>query len=384
MLRAAARAMLGLAFALLLLEGLVRAHHLVRHQLLGGTARPYDRAIYAAYDPSEAAAVTASIRDRRRLKFEPHPYLMYRPVPGQRLPTIAINRHGLRGPEWDADPARYDIVLLGGSAVYGSGALDDARTVAGYLQQAADARWPRQRVQVINAGLDGYTSTQERILFEQEFREQADAILLLNGINDIYSATLYDGDRVGYPETFRDYEARIQRPLRRALDRALAYSMLYEKMRRRVATLASRAARRQAGAEARRADLLAMRDRYLANLRLLRQVSRPGTPIIACLQPVLLLDHKPLAESEHAILRREVQWGYNVEDPVAFMDEAYRTLLAAAPALAREGIRLVDGRDVFASEPAAVYIDPVHFSDRGQRLVAERLARELAPALERR
>lgn len=377
------RAALGLAFAWLLLEGLVRADHIVRHQLLGGSVAPFEQAIYAAYDPADQAAVTASIQDRRRLRFEPHPFLLYRPVPGQRLGTIMINQRGLRGPDWDPS-ARYHVVLLGGSAVYGSGALDDARTIAGYLQAEAQRRWPERRVQVLNAGMDGFTSTQERILFEQEFSGQADAVLLFDGINDMYSATLYTGDRIGYPETFQEYERRIRHPVAQAVDRLLTHSMLYEKMRRRIVTLLERSQRVAQGAEGRRRDVALMRDRYVRNLRLLRAVAGPRVPVIACLQPMILRGSKTLAPSEEAIRRREARWGYKVDDAPAYMAEAYGALLAAAPELSRDGVRLVDFGDVFTNEREPLYIDPVHFSDQGHRLVAERLADELGRAMERR
>lgn len=382
-MRALGKAALGVLAACLLLEVVARLHDLVRYHWGGsGSVGAYQEVVYAAYPAEQRAAVTASTDDRRRLRFDPHPFLLYAPRPSQSLSTIHINARGLRGPEWRSGAEVRHIVVLGGSAVYGSGALDDARTIPGYLGQLIREQYPSRSIEVINAGVDGYTSTQERILLEERLLEVADCVVIFDGINDIYSATVFDGDRVGFPAEFAEYEQRIRHPVASSLHRFLIRSMAYEKVGRRLGVLAGRARRRSRGPQALEEDLQRMRDHYVRNLRLLRAVTKGRrVPMLVCLQPTILRDRKALAPSERLIRQREAAWGYKVDDPVWLMERAYALLLAEAPALAREGIQFVDFSDVFSEQQEAIYIDPVHFSDRGHRLVAQRIFGLLRPVL---
>lgn len=68
------------------------------------------------------------------------PVVLYRNRPGQQGPWFTINSHGYRGPELRRAGSKTPrIVLLGGSAAFGTGLASDAETLAAALVSATGA-----------------------------------------------------------------------------------------------------------------------------------------------------------------------------------------------------------------------------------------------------
>lgn len=111
---------------------------------------------------------------------------------------VATNDHGLRSDlsllemaaqaRRNSAQGRRNVLLLGSSAAFGEGALDDARTIAGYLA----AKLPADRFQVFNLAQGGYIcGTELAMLSLVGVYLEPDYVLVMDGFNDAISTT-YD------------------------------------------------------------------------------------------------------------------------------------------------------------------------------------------------
>lgn len=115
--------------------------------------------------------------------------LMWRSAPGvhagERV-SYLINAQGRRGPE--SDPVKktgvYRLMTLGGGAVYGVGVAE--QETFPFLAGARLGERLRRRVEVINGAVPGYSSTQARLVFEQQVDQcQPDAVILAGSEDDL-------------------------------------------------------------------------------------------------------------------------------------------------------------------------------------------------------
>jgi lysophospholipase L1-like esterase len=132
----------------------------------------------------------------------PHPYLAYAGRPDFRVePTekspllVSHNSLGLNGPEatWEKPEGVYRIVCLGGSSTYGIGPSSTFTNWPVILQQELNLRGLAKPVEVLNLGLQGYSTFESQInlaLRGVEFRP--DLVLVYHTINDMRCA-LYPG-----------------------------------------------------------------------------------------------------------------------------------------------------------------------------------------------
>ncbi len=128
--------------------------------------------------------------------FQPHPYVGYILSPGAASPpgsilNFSVNAMGFRGENISlSKPARtFRIACLGGSTTYGSADKGDATTWPAQLEQELNnslpAGSPYKSVEVINAGVVGYTSMESFVNFKMRVMPlEPDLVILYHGIND--------------------------------------------------------------------------------------------------------------------------------------------------------------------------------------------------------
>ncbi len=122
--------------------------------------------------------------------------LLWKPVPGFERGYVRINSAGLRGPDvGPKEPGRTRILLVGDSVTFGIRTPWE-NTLGFFLEQMLNSRPDAQEVEVLNAGVIGYTSHQGRILLEQRLREfQPDWVIVTFGYNDHHNAQLSDREK---------------------------------------------------------------------------------------------------------------------------------------------------------------------------------------------
>ena len=112
-------------------------------------------------------------------------YKMIRP--DQHYPTISINSHGFRGPEFEVQKPEgaYRVFVIGGSSAFGAGTADNA-TIPAHLERMYRESELPFRVEVINAGIPGGQSYIEHMLVRDRILGMdPDLLIVYDGYNDI-------------------------------------------------------------------------------------------------------------------------------------------------------------------------------------------------------
>ncbi len=135
--------------------------------------------VYGGWDPFGVCRTSLALEDRR-LGHALNPALDR---------SYRINRHGLRGPDFDdrKAPGEVRILAVGDSITFGWDLSEDEDTYPGQLQALLDARaGAGRRIRVINAGVPRYTSEQVlRLLRERGASLQPDLVVACVGWNDL-------------------------------------------------------------------------------------------------------------------------------------------------------------------------------------------------------
>ena len=114
---------------------------------------------------------------------------------------------------------------------------------------------------------------------------------------------------------------------------------------------------------------------YAENLRMLEALARQYSfNAYFFLQPQLLISGKPPTDAERAVRDADAHWR---EETLLYRDfyAAYRShvYLASNP-------RFFDISGIFEGMSEEIFADPVHLLPEGNRIVAERIAREIGPS----
>lgn len=162
----------------------------------------------------------------------PHPYLAYAGRPDFRLKLdaprpleVAHNSLGFNGPEttWEKPDGVYRIVCLGGSSTYGIGPSSTFTNWPVLLEQQLNAAGLAKRVEVVNLGLQGYSTFESQVnLALRGVELRPDLVLVYHSINDLRCAL--------YPGVVRDnthwravWPVERPDPLLDALERSYAF-----------------------------------------------------------------------------------------------------------------------------------------------------------------
>ena len=122
-----------------------------------------------------------------------NPYLRSALAPGFRFDTgkyrIEVNSLGFRGPEIAVPktPGTFRIFALGESSTFGwKGARSHDEAWPALLESKLRAAYPARKIEVVNAGVPGYTSIEQRINFMLRISKlQPDALVIYHGNNDL-------------------------------------------------------------------------------------------------------------------------------------------------------------------------------------------------------
>ena len=135
------------------------------------------------------------------MRLQPHPYLSYVTRPNysffdgqKRLPTH--NSLGFRGSEISKikEPGVFRIAAIGGSTTYSSGTNNES-TYPLLLEKALRNKYGYQQVEVINAGVPGYTSWESLVNFQFRVLDlNPDLIIIYHGTNDTHSRLVSSSD----------------------------------------------------------------------------------------------------------------------------------------------------------------------------------------------
>jgi len=268
----------------------------------------------------------------------------------------SINSHGMRGPE-PADPKRgYRIIALGNSCTFGWGvAYED--TWIYQLQTLLHERLPGREVEVINAGVPGYSSLQGKRYFSDELLAlEPDMVLIMFGFNDHYPA---GGDRT-------DSEQELSNAVLVGAQNLLARLRLYRLLRKVLLSAT------QDDSPPRLDDIHGVkrvsRSEFFDNLRELVRTAREHG-----VQPILLL---PPVASREIYLDGAVSNFHRLHE--LYQNEMIR-------ASQYEQAPLVSLQEAFDKHVGLfddAVNDPIHFNEAGHLVAARTIAEVAGPLIE--
>lgn len=117
--------------------------------------------------------------------------------PNQNFETLNVNSFGFRGDEISKEKSdeEYRIFVVGGSTIFGAGALSDKQTIPGFLQSKIDQNNFQKSFEVINAGVPGANSVREHHYIKNFLLEfDPDMIIIYDGLNDAANAIIQKND----------------------------------------------------------------------------------------------------------------------------------------------------------------------------------------------
>jgi len=294
---------------------------------------------------------------RGLLKLMLHPLAGYVNLPDQNTEFFRIDHLGFRGPELGSrEQHRRRVVLVGGSAAFGTGLESDAETLAAQLEQ----RLPD--TEVVNAAIIGLRSGQELALLVSELVDlEPDYVMTLDGWNDFWAI-----QQQATPWSDVNGARQVQEELERL--HALSYAPLHVRLLhlpdvvfaytlRRLGASPLEASGRLGAVEGttRRNDLDGIAARYARNQVKMARISTAfGASFLCVLQPNgdLMQWTRP---SRYTRFRERVK-----------------------TELAREGIAWLDLNDRADVLHHEMFMDPIHLDARGNAVMADILAPTLA------
>jgi lysophospholipase L1-like esterase len=323
------------------------------------------------------------------------PYLGYVLRANQRYPYLHLGRMShletdAAGRVHNGDPGRnprlfarpgaevYRVVLFGGSTMIGQNASDNAHTLPAYVERMLEAKWPGIAFQVINAGVFGYQSTQERLSYELAFRAmRPDLVIFLDGFNDAAAPSVsaqwqaHSSNMIMTPEA---YVAQF------SPSRALAaWASNLLRFPEPLATLAwlRRGLARMApppGAPTGSARVAHYHPDASSQLvenvsGLAAQVEAAGGRAIFALQPFIGAKKPALSEAERGLLLALGDEPKVIGRYFTDFEQAWRGLGASNT----DRIRFLDMTGAFQETATHVYDDIVHYNDAGNEILAARL-----------
>lgn len=180
---------------------------------------------YTSYMPARRAAFVA-----------PNPFLRTALVPGARSRSgtfeVEVNALGFRGDEISASkkPGTFRIFALGESSTFGwKGASTHHQAWPALLEGKLRAAHPGRTIEVVNAGVPGWNSVQQRINFMLRISAlEPDAIVVYHGNNDLQWSWMPD------VETKTVYATKMSRDRHNWRNRLLEHSYVFMEIRKRL------------------------------------------------------------------------------------------------------------------------------------------------------
>jgi len=157
--------------------------------LIGEIASRYWLKHWATKDQYHEFAIYTDI-PAKEWALSPHHYQIYYPTPNYRLDGNAHNSMGYRGPEISRvkPPGVFRIALLGGSSTYDTAIPDNNQTFAAKLQDVLGNTCHASHIEIINAGVPGYTSWESLINLEFHVLDLSpDLVIYSEAVNDVHA-----------------------------------------------------------------------------------------------------------------------------------------------------------------------------------------------------
>lgn len=306
------------------------------------------RALQKEFNAMKARAYI--VRGTRLYLHEPHRSKYYN-----------VNSLGLRGGE--VEPKRkngFNIMLLGGSTVFGDWTKADDQTIPALLQARLQGRYPGRAVTVYNLGVVGYEFQREIDLAKRYWKRlKPDLVLFYHGGNNAFLA--YSSGYFPVRAFNKEDETILVKKIGSGV-------RLFEQLRMLRKRLYGEAWERRSVTEDEKRENLGSfvrgyREDAAAIARFFRE---EGVPVLFVLQPVLATRAGRTVREEGIAQSSERQRS----DFADFYRSFWDALEASREA---DGLEIHNFMDAFDEYEGELYFDPIHVNLAGNRIIADKL-----------
>jgi len=305
-------------------------------------------------------------------QFRLRPYTVFGLIPGYRSDTVNINSLGLRGPEIvEKREGSLRIAVIGGSAVFGGEVPDDNKTFCKLLEKDLKDIYGID-AEVINAGIPGFVSMQELILLEDTLIElNPDLVIVFDGFNDVLTI-LKREKRPNFPWWFSELE--------RVYNTSITKLFMEKKLKKYRPTkfilrwLNERKERRRVKAYDVNARQIWF---YGRNLDMMCHLLKSyGIKTLLVFQPVII--YKPQLSPIEENIIDDLNPDY-IMAVRKMCDMAQDEMSRVAD---MNNVDFLNGMYFFDSFNENIFLDEVHFNQRGHDIVGRRLAEQIVTETE--
>jgi len=265
--------------------------------------------------------------------------------------TYNINSSGFRGPEIEKEKKGFRVLALGNSCTFGWG-VEHEHTWVRQLDKILDNRLSNDNYEVINAGVPGYSSHQGKIAFAKKLVDiKPDMVLIMFGWNDHWAAG----------KNISDIEQQMPSPAIIALQNIFSKMKLYQFMRKMILSVSEKQEFVSLGEQ--KGKRRVSQQEYYLNLAGIALLARQNGA-----QPVFLIP--PIADSKNYFNGSMTQ--------LHLIHLAYQTTMRRVAQM--EHVPLVDLQQEFERYGnlfTDARGDPTHFNEKGHRVTAEAIARQI-------
>jgi hypothetical protein len=326
-------------------------------------------------------------------------FLEYIPRKNSTVKGVHVNQYHLRYDEdfpkiKEANEIR--IFVTGGSTAFGQG-VSQSDTYAYVLEKSLRTQYPKLKIRVIIAAVGGYVSTQERIFFENIVLSlNPDIVMMLSGQNDTYFG--YRGSNIMYEHDFFEIKKGLQGKIKRLPiekgdinyfvdppkyqdydSKILLFidKFLYKKKFPNKATL-------QKAISELSIEPKSVYSFMTRNIHIIKTLCDSiGSKFIFYLQPALFATEKNKLSKFETYMHTSMSTSNFIVGFAAYNYKVYQIYRKLLPVEAlNNGYIFVNGDDAIKFEEKTVFIDEVHFDDRGNRLLAEHMFKVLNPLID--
>lgn len=325
-----------------------------------GVQAPDRRSSSAMGDAAWASDYFSELKAARKTRWQPWSYWRREAFSGR---MINVDDQGIRK-SWQPPQPRYEVWMLGGSTVWGTGARDD-HTLPSALARALYEAGLAARV--VNLGESGYVSGQDqaRLLRRLEQMPAPDAVLFYGGANDVFAALQAGTAGLSQNEQHRAADFRVTDGLDNWLAAAPAVLEGIGRLRARLLPVPHQQTRPE--------DLAAAVARHYAHRMEATQavLSAHQVPQLVFWQPTVFSRATPRGDESRIVGASLAQH----RDLQLASDRAVRERMAGNP-----GFHDLSG--ILDEQSRPYFLDFCHLSEAGNAVIAAHMAELLGPVLD--
>lgn len=319
------------------------------------------------------------------LEYVISPSTIYKLFPNQKSQNFTINEFGFRGKKFEKSEKHFKrIILLGGSAAFGYFLNNDTETISEILENKLEP----MKIQVINAGIPGFFSSQELHYLLDILDYEPDFIIQYSGWNDVHGQFYFDSkkdDLLGWSESFQTIENSLLElfhlkssfisALGNIIDVVLNKSIIINKIEGHFARVLERKKISENKNQKDNAYLKKIAERYAENVIKMGLIcSAKKIKFFSVFQPEI--GHKKIMnDEEKQIFAKGMGKGkeYDKIFPPLYDDFIKR----ASDILSANKIKYFNMNESkqFIESPLTLFFDPVHTNFEGNKIIAEVIAK---------